>query len=238
MVSGRQGVVPERRLIFALDVPEPEQAREWVGRLEQQVGFFKVGLELFTAGWWPVVEEIAGRGHGVMLDLKFHDIPETVYRAVRRLRDHGVSLATVHGQESAMLQAAAEAAKGDLQVLAVTVLTSIGEEDLRAAGWAGSAEELVLQRAGKALAAGCAGVVASPREVAALRRQWGEDFLIVTPGIRPAGAAGSDDQQRTATAGAAIAAGADFLVVGRPIRDAADPPAAAAALQQEIAAAL
>ncbi|MDF1613833.1 orotidine-5'-phosphate decarboxylase [Desulfurivibrio dismutans] len=233
-------ITPDRRLIFALDVPEPGQAREWVARLGSRVGFFKVGLELFTAGWWPVVEEIAGRRHGVMLDLKFHDIPETVYRAVRRLREHGVSLATVHGQDRAMLQAAAEAARGDLQVLAVTVLTSIGEEELREAGWAGTAEELVLQRAGKALAAGCAGVVASPREVLALRRQWGEDFLIVTPGIRPAGAfgaAGSDDQQRTATAGAAIAAGADFLVVGRPIRDAADPPAAAAALQKEIAAA-
>ena len=237
----RREIPPDRRLIFALDVPEPAQARAWVERLEDRLGFFKVGLELFTAGWWPVVEDITSRGREVMLDLKFHDIPETVYRAVRRLREHGVSLATVHGQDRAMLQAAAEAAKGDLRVLAVTVLTSIGEEELRPVGWAGTAEELVLKRAGLALEAGCAGVVASPREVLALRRQWGEDFLIVTPGIRPAvavGAAGSDDQQRTATAAAAIAAGADHLVVGRPIRDAADPPAAAGALQKEIAAAL
>lgn len=240
-----------QRIIFALDFPEPATALRWVERLEERVGYFKVGLELFTAGWWPVVEGISGRGHRVMLDLKFHDIPETIYRSVGRLREHGVSLATVHGQDRAMLQAAAEAARGDLAILAVTVLTSIGEEDLRAQGFNDGIGNLVLKRAQLAKEAGCAGVVCSPREVAALRRRLGPDFLLVTPGIRPtdhqnlAGTPGEqsqnlrpDDQQRTAGAGAAMAAGADHLVVGRPIRDAAEPLAVVTALQAEIAAAL
>lgn len=236
-VAGLRGILLNQRLIFALDFAQPEQALHWVERLGGQVNFFKVGLELFTAGWWPVVEAIIGRGHQVMLDLKFYDIPETVHRAVRQLREHGVSLATVHGN-AAMVQAAAEAARGDLRILAVTVLTSIGEGELAEMGWGGTAEELVLLRARKALAAGSAGVVASAREVAELRRCLGHDFLVVTPGIRPAEGRATDDQRRVATAGAAIAQGADHLVVGRPIRDAADPLAAVASLQAEIAAAL
>ena len=232
------GQIPlNERLIFALDFPRPEEALAWVDRLGGRIGFFKVGLQLFTAGWWPVVDAIVARGHKVMLDLKFYDIPETVYQAVRQLRAHGVSLATVHGNPPII--EAAVAAGGELRILAVTVLTSFGEEELAGMGWQGTAAELVLLRARAAVAAGCAGVVASAREAALLRRELGHDFLVVTPGIRPAEpGAGKDDQRRVATAGAAIAAGADYLVVGRPIRTAADPVALVAALQQEIAAAL
>jgi orotidine-5'-phosphate decarboxylase len=231
------GRIPlNERLIFALDFPRPEEALAWVDRLGGRIGFFKVGLQLFTAAWWPVVDAIVARGHKVMLDLKFYDIPETVYQAVRQLREHGVSLATVHGNPPII--EAAVAAGGELRILAVTVLTSFGEEELAGMGWRGTAAELVLLRARAAVAAGCAGVVASAREAALLRRELGHDFLVVTPGIRPAEPDGADDQRRVATAGAAIAAGADYLVVGRPIRTAADPLAMVAALQQEIAAAL
>lgn len=226
----------DERIIFALDFADPGEALRWVARLDDRIRFFKVGLQLFTAGWWPVVEAITARGNKVMLDLKFFDIPETVQRAVEQLHNHGVSLATIHGNDSIIR--AAVAAKGDIRLLAVTVLTSFDESDMRKMGLNGPVADLVRMRARKAVELGCDGVVCSALEVAGLRGELGDDFLAVTPGIRPADSAGSDDQRRIATAGAAIANGADHLVIGRPISNAPDPLALIDSLQGEIAAAL
>lgn len=224
------------RIILALDVERPELAKAWVERTEEAIGFYKVGLQLFLAGWFDTVEWIAKRGHKVMLDLKLFDIPETVKLAVRQLNGRGVCLATVHGQPP-IIRAAVEA-KGDVKLLAVTVLTSTGEEDLRAEGMTGTIAELVDLRARQALELGCDGVVASGHEAARLRAGLGQDFLIVTPGIRPADHNGQDDQTRVMTAGRAIANGADHVVVGRPITRAAEPLAVIRAMQAEIAAAV
>jgi orotidine-5'-phosphate decarboxylase len=224
------------RLILALDVDRPDKAKEWVEQTEDAIGFYKVGLQLFLAGWFEIVDWIVRRGHKVMLDLKFFDIPETVKLAVRQLNDRGVSLATVHGNPP-ILRAAVEA-RGDVKLLAVTVLTSIGEEDLRAEGMTGSIEDLVDLRARRAMELGCDGVVCSGHEAARLRSGLGEGPLIVTPGIRPAQGGGPDDQTRVMTAGRAIANGADYLVVGRPITRAAEPLAVIRAMQAEIAGAI
>ncbi|MFH7320016.1 orotidine-5'-phosphate decarboxylase [Desulfurivibrio sp. D14AmB] len=231
-----KNIALNERIIFALDFAEPAQALGWVERLDDRIRFFKVGLQLFTAGWWPVVDAITARGNKVMLDLKFFDIPETVQRAVEQLHDHGVSLATIHGNDP--IVRAAVAAKGDISLLAVTVLTSFDESDMRQLGLKGSVADLVRLRARKAVELGCDGVVCSALEVADLRVDLGDDFLAVTPGIRPADGAGGDDQRRIATPGAAIANGADHLVIGRPISTAAEPLALIDAIQQEIAAAL
>lgn len=229
----RQKNIPIReRIIFALDVATPVQAQEWVQRLESHIGFFKVGLELFLAGGFPMIEWIAGRGHKVIADLKFFDIPETVRRAVFQLRNHGITFATVHGYDS-ILRAAAQD-KGGLKILAVTVLTSLGEEDMQEMGFSKPIGEVVLDRATRAIAAGCDGVVASGLEAARLRRLLGDAPLIVTPGIRPGGGNRNDDQKRTLSAAEAIANGADHLVIGRPIREAQDPIAVVTALQEEI----
>lgn len=225
----------EERIIFALDLADPRQAQALVDRLADRIRFFKVGLQLFLAGGWPVVEHIAARDCQVMLDLKLHDIPATVQLAVRQFADRGVTFATVHGYRPVV--EAALAADSGVAILAVTVLTSMGREETTELGFTGTVEELVLRRAGAALQLGCHGVVCSAREAASLRRQLGQDFVIVTPGIRPAGAE-TNDQQRVATPGQAIADGADYLVIGRPIRDAADPAARIASIQEEIAAAL
>ncbi len=232
----RDDIALEQRIIFALDFAEPAQALAWVERLSGRIGFFKVGLQLFTAGWWPVVDEIVARGHKVMLDLKFFDIPETVQKAVEQLQNHGVSLATVHGNDAIIR--AAVAAKGDIRLLAVTVLTSFDESDMRQMGLRGPVADLVRRRAARAVELGCDGVVCSALEVAGLRAELGPDFLAVTPGIRPAAAAGDDDQRRIATPGVAISNGADHLVIGRPIAAAADPLALVDAMQAEIRAAL
>ncbi len=211
------------RIIVALDVDNPELAKEMVRRCESRTRYFKVGLQLFMASYFEVVDWIIDRGHKVMLDLKFFDIPETVKLAVEQLNNRGVSLATIHGND-AIIRAAMEA-RGDLQLLAVTVLTSFGEEDLRAMGMTQSVEDLVLFRARRALELGCDGVVSSGLEAERLRRDLGDKLLIVTPGIRPGAnvSDGSDDQKRIITAGRAIATGADHVVVGRPITKAADP---------------
>ncbi|NDY43026.1 orotidine-5'-phosphate decarboxylase [Dissulfurirhabdus thermomarina] len=232
----RRDIPLEKRIIFALDVPTGAAARDWVRRLEPRVRFFKVGLQLFLAAGFGVVDWILARGHEVMLDLKFFDVPETVRLAVAQLAGRGVSFATVHGND-AILRAAV-AAKGDVRLLAVTVLTSFDESDLRAMGMTGSVEDLVLRRARRAQELGCDGIVASGREAARVRAELGDGLLVVTPGIRPAGPGPGDDQRRKATAGEAVAAGADHVVVGRPVRDAADPLVAVTALQDEIAAAL
>ena len=225
----------EERIIFALDLADPRQALALVDRLADRIRFFKVGLQLFLAGGWPVVEHLAARGCQVMLDLKLHDIPATVQLAVRQFADRGVTFATVHGYRPVV--EAALAADSGVAILAVTVLTSMGREETTELGFAGTVEELVLRRAGAALQLGCHGVVCSAREAPSLRRQLGQDFVIVTPGIRPAGAE-VNDQQRVVTPAQAIADGADYLVIGRPIRDAADPAARIASIQEEITAAL
>jgi orotidine-5'-phosphate decarboxylase len=198
------------------------------------VRFYKVGLELFSApGCFELVAWLAGRGHKVFADLKLHDIPETVRRAVANLRGRGASFLTVHGHRSVMQAAAQE--KGDLKILAVTVLTSFDQRDLDEVGSARTVEELVLARARGALETGCDGVIASGLEAARLKAEFGRRLLIVTPGIRPVENKRSDDQKRTVDVAQAFTAGADYIVVGRPIREAPDPRAAAAAIQQTIA---
>lgn len=225
----------EDRIIFALDLADPREALNLVDRLAGRIRFFKVGMQLFFAGGWPVVDAIVAKDCQVMLDLKLYDIPATVQLAVRQFADRGISLTTVHGYGPVV--EAALAAETGIRILAVTVLTSFGAEQVNELQYQGSVDDLVLQRARTVLALGCHGVVCSAREASMLRQHLGNDFIMVTPGIRPMGAA-ANDQQRVATPGRAIADGADYLVIGRPIRDAADPGACIAAIQQEIAAAL
>lgn len=223
------------RIIFALDVADPRQAMDWVERIDDQVKFFKVGLQLFLAGGWTVVEHITHRGNKVMLDLKLHDIPTTIRLAVAQFADRGISLTTVHGYGPVV--AAALSADAGVQILAVTVLTSMGHEELAELHYSGTVEDLVLERAKNVLSLGCNGLVCSAGEAALLRQTCGRQFVMVTPGIRPLNAE-RNDQQRIATPGQAILDGADHLVIGRPIRDAEDPTATIDTIQQEIAAAL
>ncbi|MEN8200434.1 MAG: orotidine-5'-phosphate decarboxylase [Thermodesulfobacteriota bacterium] len=234
MTENRKKIALEERIIVALDVDRPELAKEMVKRCEARTAYFKVGLQLFMASYFEVVDWILDRGHKVMLDLKFFDIPETVKLAVAQLNSRGVSLATIHGND-AIIRAAMEA-RGDLQLLAVTVLTSFGEEDLRAMGMTQSVEELVLFRARRALELGCDGVVSSGLEAERLRKDLGDRLLIVTPGIRPGAnvSDSSDDQKRIITAGRAIATGADHVVVGRPITRADDPLRVIEEMQEDI----
>ncbi|MDS4029674.1 MAG: orotidine-5'-phosphate decarboxylase [Candidatus Contendobacter sp.] len=226
------------RIIFALDVDSPGEAERWLDRLGEYVNFYKVGLQLFLAGGFPVIETILARGHKVMVDLKFFDIPETVALAVRTLKHRGATFITVHGNDPILRAAVQE--RGDARILAVTVLTSFDESDMREMGLTGTIEQLVYHRARKALDLGCDGVVSSGLEVPRLRDGLGDKFLIVTPGIRPGtnDAVQADDQKRVASAYAAIRNGADHVVVGRPIRDAKDPVAVVKAMQDEITAAL
>lgn len=226
------------RIIFALDVNSLAATEQWLDRLGDHVHFYKVGLQLFLAGGFPAVERILARGHKVMVDLKFFDIPETVALAVRELKDRGATFITVHGNDP-ILRAAVQQ-RQDAKILAVTVLTSFDESDLREMGLTGTVEQLVYLRARKALDLGCDGIVSSGLEVARLRDGLGDQLLIVTPGIRPGAndAIQEDDQKRIASAYNAIRNGADHVVVGRPIRDAADPVAVVKQMQQEITAAL
>jgi orotidine-5'-phosphate decarboxylase len=222
------------RIIVALDVETPEQAKSIVKKCESHVGFFKVGLQLFMGSWFETVDWLVDRGHKVMLDLKFFDIPETVKLAVEQVNNRGVSFATIHGNDP-IVRAAVEA-RGNLKLLAVTVLTSFGEEDMRAMGMTGSVADLVYFRARRALELGCDGVVSSGMEASKLRNSLGEKLLIVTPGIRPGANVRDslDDQKRIVTAGAAIGGGADHVVVGRPITRAADPVSVIEQMQQDI----
>lgn len=221
------------RLIAAIDAPTRLEASELVDRLAGQASWIKLGLELFCAEGPGVVTAFARRGDlSIMLDLKLHDIPETVGRATRRVADLGAGLLTVHAAGGRAMLEAAVAAAGATRILAVTVLTSLDAEDQAATG-CGPVEEVVIARARLAIAAGCHGVVASPREVAAIRAFAPPAFLVVTPGIRPAAAA-AGDQKRVMTPREARAAGADLIVVGRPLRDAPDPAAAAKAIASEL----
>ena len=226
------------RVIFALDVDSQDEAERWLDRLGTHVNFYKVGLQLFLAGWFPVIERILARGHKVMVDLKFFDIPETVALAVRELKHRGATFITVHGNDP-ILRAAVQERNG-AKILAVTVLTSFDESDMREMGFTGTIEQLVYHRARKALDLGCDGVISSGLEAPRLRAGLGDKFLIVTPGIRPGmnDVIQDDDQKRIASAYAAIRNGADHVVVGRPIRNAKDPVAVVKAMQDEITAAL
>lgn len=233
-MAHRRQIPIEERIIVALDVGSEEEAWRTIEGLGPMIRFYKVGLELFLAGGFPLVEKIAAKGLRVMLDLKFFDVPNTVARAVRQLSGRGIAYATVHGDD-AILKAAIQAAQ-DVKILAVTVLTSLDDSDLRAMGYRATVGELVLERATRARDLGCPGVVCSGLEAGRLREELGEEIVLVTPGIRPGVAA--DDQKRVVSAGEAILNGADHLVVGRPIREARDPRAVAASMQEEIRQAL
>lgn len=222
------------RIIFALDVSSHEEAMELVEKLDSDIKFFKIGLPLFLAGWFPTIDAVIKRGNKVMVDLKFFDIPETVKLAVRQLKNRQITFVTVHGNDPILEAATSE--KNGLKILAVTVLTSFGENDMRDMGMTGSIADLVLLRSRKALKTGCDGVVSSPLEAPVLRDELGSNFLIVTPGIRPGANVdtGEDDQKRIATAKEAIINGADHVVIGRPIRNSDDPISLIRNLQAEI----
>ena len=218
------------RIIFALDVSNTDDAERWVETLEAHTKFFKVGLQLFLGGGFDIIEWILKRNLQVFMDLKFFDVPETVRLAVKALSDRGVTFATVHGND-AMLRAAVEAAQG-VQILAVTVLTSLDEADMRDLGFECSIPDLVFSRARRALEIGCSGVISSGLEAPMLRRGLGDNFLVVVPGIRPV--RNTDDQKRTVVVKGAFENGADYIVVGRPIRDASDPVAVIESMQAQI----
>lgn len=231
---------PAERLIVALDLPSATAAFELVDELQGVCRCFKVGMELYYAAGNSIVHRLRERGFDVFLDLKLHDIPNTVAGAVRSVSSAGASLLTIHaGGGEKMMRAAAQAAAhpGFPQLLAVTVLTSMDAGDLSATGVQDPPEVQVLRLAQLARRAGVTGLVCSPNEVAAVRQTLGSDALLVVPGVRPASAQGSDDQARVATATEAISRGASMLVVGRPITQAPDPATAAAAILAEIEAA-
>jgi orotidine-5'-phosphate decarboxylase len=223
-------IPPEERLIFALDVPGAEEARRLVETLGDSVRFYKLGLELFTSGgYFELVDCLLEQGKKIFADLKLYDVPETVASAVRQLRKRPITFTTVHGNDSIMAAAVRE--KGDLKILAVTVLTSLDQNDLRDLGYQADIHDLVLSRARRAQELGCDGVIASGLEARSLRDSLGEKMLIVTPGIRPVENRPADDQKRVVNVEQAIRNGADYLVIGRPIRNAPDPYQAAMQIQ-------
>ena len=226
---------PRQRLIVALDVSTAAAARKIVAAVGDSAHAYKVGMQLYTAEGPSIVRELVGSGRRVFLDLKYHDIPNTVGAAVREAARLGVSMLTVHASGGGkMLRAAVEAAqKPGLLVLAVTVLTSLDDVELGKIGLRGGALDQVLRLTALALSNGCKGVVASALEAAALREEFGRDFTIVTPGVRPAGS-GPNDQARVVTPAEAISAGASHIVVGRPITEASDPAAEARAILGQI----
>jgi orotidine-5'-phosphate decarboxylase len=230
---------PRQRLIVALDVSSATAAQKIVAAVGDSAHAYKVGMQLFTAEGPAIVSELVGSGRRVFLDLKYHDIPNTVSAAVREAAQLGVSMLTVHASGGGkMLRAAVEAAQTvnpNLLVLAVTVLTSLDDADLNMLGMRGGVLDQVLRLAALALSNGCKGIVASALEASALRQEFGRDFTIVTPGVRPAGS-GADDQARVVTPAEAIAAGASYIVVGRPITEAPDPAAEARAILGQLAA--
>lgn len=240
MTTVNTHIATRERLIFALDVPGLDEAQALISTLGDSVGFYKLGLEVFLSGhYFELMADLKGKGKKVFADLKLFDIPATVAAAVRQLAQHEVDFCTVHGNDS-MLKAAVDA-KGNMQILAVTALTSLDQGDLDDLGFKCDARTLVLSRAKRALALGCDGVVSSGLEVSALREHAEPRLITVCPGIRPIhndDVRNNDDQQRIMTPFQAIRDGADYLVVGRPIRTASEPATAAEAIQADIARAL
>jgi orotidine-5'-phosphate decarboxylase len=230
-------IAPRDRLIVALDLPGVAEAEAMIARLGDSVSFYKIGYQLGYAGGLPLVRRLADAGKKVFADLKLHDIGNTVARGVESVARLGATFLTVHAYPQTMKAAAAARAGSGLKILAVTVLTSYDDDDLHAAGYRLGVSDLVEARAQQAQVLGVDGLVCSPEEAASLRKIVGHQMVLVTPGIRPAGSA-SGDQKRIMTPARAIAAGSDYLVVGRPVLEAADPKAAADAIQAEIAQAL
>lgn len=229
----RQDIPNRDRLIVALDVASTDAARSLVDELGDSAVFYKVGLELFMAGgYFELVDWLTARGKKVFVDLKFFDVPETVRAAVRALRSRGVTFATVHGNQGIMEAAGQD--KGDVKILAVTVLTSLDRGDLDDLGFQCDVESLVLSRARRALAAGCDGVISSGLEAPRLKGEVGSRLLVVTPGIRPVENRTADDQKRTVDVAQAFGNGADYIVVGRPIRNAPSPRSMAESIQRTI----
>ena len=224
---------PADRLILALDVATADEAKRLVDRLDGVVSFFKIGIVLHTACGLELVRWLVASGKRVFLDLKFFDVRQTVKDAVARVADLGVTFLTIHGNAEIVQGAVEGRGESDLKLLAVTVLTNLDASDITDLGFPVSLEDLVLHRARLAVESGCDGVVASANEVRAIRREVGREPLVVTPGIRPRSSA-PDEQKRIATPGDAIRAGADYLVVGRPIRTARDPRGAALAIIREM----
>jgi orotidine-5'-phosphate decarboxylase len=221
----------DERLIFAMDVSSVEEAKALVEKLGDDVRFYKLGLQMFMAGgYFEFIAWLRGLGKKVFVDLKFFDVPQTVKSAVMQLTGRDVQFVTVHGNDKIM--EAAASVKDHLRILAVTALTSLDEGDLKDLGFACSVEELVLSRAKRALSLGCDGVISSGLEARALRKELGERLLIVAPGIRPV--ANVDDQKRTVGVREAFLNGADYIVVGRPIKDAPDPRQAAHEIRRMI----
>lgn len=228
----QKAIAPRERLIFALDTSDIEEAKRLVEELGDQVHFYKLGLELFVAGgYFELLEWLGTRGKKSFVDLKFFDVPQTVASAVRQLKGKNANFVTVHGNDEIMKAACAE--KNGVKILAVTVLTSLDKADIEEFGYKDlSIEELVLSRAKRALKIGCDGVISSGLEAPALREQLGDRFLIVVPGIRPV--ANVDDQKRTVDVEKAFENGADYIVVGRPIKNAKNRAAAAHDIQVRI----
>jgi orotidine-5'-phosphate decarboxylase len=227
-------IVNKDRLIFAMDVPDCDQAKELTETLGDAVTFYKLGLELMmTNGYFDLMDWMLERDKKIFADLKFFDIPATVGSAVRQLKDRGASFVTIHGNQ-AIMEAAAENKGDKLKVLAVTALTSLDRGDLDDLGFDCNVEELVLSRAKRALQAGCDGVIASGIEAPQLRKNIDSKLLVITPGIRPVDNKPSQDQKRVVTVTRAFENGADYIVVGRPIRDANNPRNAAEEIQASI----
>jgi orotidine-5'-phosphate decarboxylase len=232
-----KNIALNERLIFALDVPDDAEAMALVNKLGDSVAFYKLGLELWMTGnYLNLVEQLVQKNKKVFVDLKFFDVAETVRRAVRRLKDIGATFATVHPTNDDVLRAVVEE-KHDLKILVVTVLTSLSESDMKDLGFESSIKDIVLSRARRAADLGCDGVISSGLEIAMLRNELDRQFLIVVPGIRPgSNKLTTDDQKRTMDVEEAFNSGADYIVVGRPIRNAADPRQKAEEYQQRIAA--
>jgi orotidine-5'-phosphate decarboxylase len=227
-------ISPRERLIVALDVSSSAEAQKIVSSLGESVQTYKVGMQLFTAAGPQIVRDLVAAGRKVFLDLKYHDIPNTVSSAIREAAQLGVSMLTVHAAGgSKMLQAAVQSASPDLNILAVTVLTSMDDSDIHEIGFQDEMRDQVMRLASLAIHAGCAGVVSSAREAQMLRSKLGDKFLLVTPGIRPAGSA-AGDQARIVTPADAMSAGASHIVVGRPITAASDPVAQAERILHEM----
>ena len=231
-------ITPRDRLIVALDLPGEKEARDMIAALGDSVTFYKVGMELaYSGAGLDIARELAREGKKVFIDLKLHDIPNTVERATRQLAGLGATFATVHAYPQTMAAARKGAEGSSLKLLAVTVMTSYDDADLTNAGYAFGVRDLIARRALQAREAGVDGLILSPEEAEAMRALLGPDMLLVTPGVRPAGAA-LGDQKRVMTPTLALAGGADHIVVGRPVTEAVDPKAAADAIVAEIEAGL